>query len=355
MVEPGVITGDLQQAVLKKGLFYPPDPASLENCSLGGNAAAAAGGPRAVKYGTTKDYVLGLEFVTPEGKIMKSGGKYVKNSTGYNLAPLIIGSEGTLAVITKLYLRLIPAPRHTFDFLIPFTNIETAIETVFLIIQKKIIPSTIEFMEANTIELVARYKNEAIPFPNAGAHLLVQLDGNSEHEIQLQYKEILNIKNINQQNVITAKTEEERAKIWSIRRSIRDSIEKESPIFFAEDCAVPVSRIPDFVKGVRERLNKIGIHCLIFGHAGDGNVHINILKKNIENSLWKKIKPQARQLIYELAVQNEGTISGEHGIGCLRKDYLHLTFSESEIKLMKEIKKTFDPNNILNPGKIFDI
>lgn len=353
IVEPGVITGNLQEKALSQGLLYPPDPASLETCSIGGNVAESAGGPRAVKYGTTKDYILGIEYVTPTGEVMQCGGKFVKNATGYNMTGLIIGSEGTLAIITKIFVKLIPAPLETFNCLIPFDTIDTAIDAVFKITSGKIVPSTIEFMEADAIKLVAKHSDTNILFPDAGAHLLIQLDGNSQSEISFQFNKIIEHLDVPREKIITAKSEIEHELMWAARRGIRDAIVKESPIFFAEDTVVPRSQIPNFVKEVKLKLNQLKLKSLLFGHAGDGNVHTDVLKGDMDYSKWKKIIPEIKEIIYQVAIKYHGTISGEHGIGFLRKDFLNLALNNNEITLMKKIKKTFDPNNILNPGKIF--
>jgi glycolate oxidase len=353
VVEPGVITGNLQKAVLEKGLMYPPDPASLETCSIGGNVAESAGGPRAVKYGTTKDYILGLEFVTASGKIMHTGGKFVKNATGYNMTGILTGSEGTLAVITKIYLKLLPSPSETLNLLIPFNTIDQAIDAVFEVTTSKIMPSTIEFMEANAIRLVAKHSDTKILYPDAGAHLLIQLDGNSKEEIASQYNKLVKSLNIPEEQIVAAKTEVEHELMWAARRGIRNAIVSESPIFFAEDTVVPRSYIPNYVKEVKEELGKLNLHSILFGHAGDGNVHTDILKGDMNYQVWKEMIPKIKAVIYQIALKYHGTISGEHGIGFLRKDFLNLALSNEEITLMRQIKKSFDPNNILNPGKIF--
>lgn len=352
VIEPGVITHAIQKAALEHGLMYPPDPASLESCSIGGNVAEGAGGPRAVKYGTTKDYVIGLEFVLPDGSIITTGGKFVKNATGYNLIGILLGSEGTLAVITKIILRLIPAPSSTIDLLIPFQSIDEAVETVCKIIHKKIVPSTIEFMERDSIKLVSKYLNEEMPFPNSNAHLLVQLDGTSEDDIRNDLVR-LSLCIDNADDIIVAETKAQRERIWRARRAIREAIHNEDPIFLAEDTVVPISRIPVFLKEVKDYLNSRNLRSVMFGHAGDGNVHIDILKGDMKYEEWKRLLPELKIAIYKRALKNGGTITGEHGIGFLRKNYLPLALSPEEIGLLRRIKAAFDPNMILNPGKLF--
>ena len=353
VVEPCVITGNLQKAVNEYGLMYPPDPASLDTCSIGGNVAEGAGGPRAVKYGTTKDYILGLEYVLPDGSIATSGGKFVKNATGYNIIGILIGSEGTLAVITKIYLKLIPAPKATMDLLMPFNSIDEATDTVFSILLSRVIPSTIEFMEEGAIKLVSNYLGEKIPFPDARAHLLIQIDGNSEDEIHHTLERLVKSIEIPHERIITAKTAKQRERIWKARRSIREAIQQRSPVFLAEDSIVPRSKIPVFLKDLKARLNAMNLFSIMFGHAGDGNVHINILKGDLDRNTWDTLVPQLKGIIYELAINHGGTITGEHGIGFTRKNYLKLAMTDDEIDLQKRIKAAFDPNQILNPHKIF--
>jgi glycolate oxidase len=353
VVEPCVITGNLQKAVQEYGLMYPPDPASLDICSIGGNVAEGAGGPRAVKYGTTKDYVLGLEYVLPDGSIVTSGGKYVKDSTGYHTIGILIGSEGTLAVITKIYLKLIPAPETTIDLLIPFKSIDEAIDTVSRILRNRIIPSTIEFMEEGAINIVSDYLQEEVPFPNARAHLLIQIDGNSDDEVHYIIDRLIKTVDVPHDRIIIAETVKQRERIWKARRSIRESIQHRSTVFLAEDSVVPRSKIPSFLKDLKAKLNSMNLTSIIFGHAGDGNVHINILKGDMDNDKWNTLVPRLKEIIYGLAISHGGTITGEHGIGFTRKNYLKLAMTEEEIDLLKRIKSAFDPNHILNPDKIF--
>lgn len=353
VVEPGAITGVIQKAALEHGLMYPPDPASLETCSIGGNVAEGAGGPRAVKYGTTKDYILGLEFVLPDGSIIKTGGKIVKNVTGYNLVGILLGSEGTLAVITKIYLKLIPAPKFTLDALVPFGSLEQAIDAVYAILSARVIPATLEFMEEDVIRLVAKHIHVAIPCSDAGAQLLIQVDGNTEDLVLADLQTIVQAVQVDADKVFIAQTPSQKERLWKARRSIRESIQAESPVFIAEDCVVPRARIPQFVKELKENFNKNSLRSVMFGHAGDGNVHIDVLKDDIPYDVWKKMLPDIKGTIYRRALDFGGTITGEHGIGCLRKDYLSLALSSDEIDLSRRIKAAFDPGMILNPGKIF--
>ena len=353
LVEPGVITGDLQRAVRELGLMYPPDPASLDSCSIGGNVAEGAGGPRAVKYGTTKDYVLGLEFALADGGIINTGGKFVKNATGFNLCALLTGSEGTLAVITKILLRLVPAAPFTMDLLIPYDTLEAAVDDVYAIIAQRVAPAALEFMEEDAIRLTARHLGEDVPFPNARAHLLVQLDGPSEEAVRDQMITIAGCVSVPEERIIAAESRAQSERIWKARRAIREAITAESPVFLAEDTVVPRSEIPRFLKKVKEFLNGRGLRSVMFGHAGDGNVHIDVLRGGMSRTEWDELLPALKKNIYTLALEHGGTITGEHGIGYTRREYLGLALGDDEIALLKRIKSAFDPRGILNPQKIF--
>ncbi len=352
VVEPGVITGDLQRAAREEGLFYPPDPSSMDICSIGGNVAEIAGGPGAVKYGTTKDYVLGLEFVLPDGSVIETGGKFVKNATGYNLIGILVGSEGTLAVITKIYCRLIPAPKYTLDLLVPFPSLEQAVDSVTAILRNRVIPSTIEFMEEDAIQLVAKHYGSEIPHPEARAHLLIQIDGISEERIHEELESIVSTVDADPDSILVAESPIHHERLWKARRSIRDAIHEESPVFLAEDCVVPRSEIPSFLKEIKRYLGEKNLRSIMFGHAGDGNVHIDVLKDDISYEDWMNLVPKLKREIYTRAIAAGGNITGEHGIGYTRKEYLSMALSRNEIDLLKRIKGAFDPFNILNPGKV---
>ncbi|HNV46482.1 MAG TPA: FAD-linked oxidase C-terminal domain-containing protein [Spirochaetota bacterium] len=354
VVEPGAITGEIQRSAAAAGLMYPPDPASLDSCSIGGNIAEGAGGPRAVKYGTTKDYVTGLEFVTPEGHIITAGGKYVKNATGYNLVGAIIGSEGTLVVVTKIFLKLLPAPRASLDLLVPFDSLDSAVDTVTAILHSGVLPAAIEFMEADAIDLVATFLHTAMPFPDARAHLLIQLDGASTAEVEHATETIARVLPVPAERVIAAQDPAQRERIWKARRSIREAIHAESPVFLAEDSVVPRNEIPAFLADVKAELQRRALRSVMFGHAGDGNVHIDVLKGAMDDAQWGALVPELKGMIYRAAIARGGTITGEHGTGFTRKRYLGLAYSAEAIELMRRIKTAFDPNGILNPGKIID-
>ena len=352
IVEPGAITGDIQKAALDEGLMYPPDPASLDICSIGGNVAENAGGPRAVKYGITADYILGLECVLADGSVITTGGRMVKNVTGYNLTGIIIASEGTLAVITRIILRLLPAPKFTRDLLIPFATLDEAVDAVYAIISNRVIPATIEFMEQDAILLVAKFLESDMPFPEAGAHLLIQVDGNHEEDLYRDMERIGEVVEVDPEKIIAAESDMQREKLWKARRSIRESIHAESPVFLAEDCSVPRSKIPEFLKSLKEYFNTRGLSSVMFGHAGDGNVHIDILKGHMEYDAWKNMLPELKKEIYRRAIIVGGTITGEHGIGSTRREYLGLAMNAASLELHRRIKAAFDPKGILNPGKV---
>jgi glycolate oxidase len=353
-VEPGVITGDLHRAVEAEGLFYPPDPASLDSCSLGGNIAEGAGGPRAVKYGVTEDYVCGLEAVLPSGEIITLGGKLVKNVTGYNLLQLLIGSEGTLAVVTKIILRLLPRPKVQVDLLVPYDEFQAAADTVSDIIAHRIVPATIEFMEQDSLLAVERLLERELPFNDAAAFLLIQLDGNTRETVEVDYEVVGDLCLGNgAREVLVAWDQRTRDRLWEARRLIIDALNQESPINHMEDVVVPRAEIPRLLRGIKEISGRHGVRTVSFGHAGDGNVHVNVLKDQIPDERWEALVPAVSEEIYRLSLSLGGMLTGEHGIGATRRSYLPLALDEAQIALMRGIKVVFDPNGILNPGKIF--
>jgi glycolate oxidase len=353
-VEPGLITGDLHRAVEAEGLFYPPDPASLDSCSIGGNVAEGAGGPRAVKYGTTKDYVCGLEAVLPSGKIITNGGKVVKNVTGYNLIQLLIGSEGTLAIVTKIILRLLPLPKTQIDLLVPFDCFQAAADTVSDIIAHRILPTTMEFMERDSMQAVERLLEKEVPFSDAAAQLLVQLDGNIPEAVEADMEIVGDLcLEHGARDVLVAQDRPTRERLWEARRLIIDALNQESPVNHMEDVVVPRARIPQLLGGMREIAELNRVRIISFGHAGDGNVHVNILKDNVPDERWELLVPDVTEEIYRLTLSLGGTLTGEHGIGATRRKYLSLAIDEEQVNIMRGIKDVFDPNQILNPGKIF--
>lgn len=353
VAEPGVITQVLQEECEKQGLYYPPDPASRGSSFLGGNLAECSGGPRAVKYGVTKDYILGIEFVTPTGEIINSGARVLKNVTGYNLTQLLIGSEGTLGVITKIIFRLVPLPKFRKVLLAAYNNIEDCAKTVSKIFQAGITPSALELMENSAMQAAEKQLGKKFPNGEAAAQLLIEVDGNHEESLMNDIELIGGIVSENgAYDVLLAEDNQKMNEIWALRRCIGEAVKSISE-YKEEDTVVPRTKIPDLIKGVKEISSKYGITTICYGHAGDGNVHVNILKDKLDEESWQKNIDTAIREIFTLTVSLGGTISGEHGIGYSQKSYLPIALGSSEIELMKKIKMTLDPYGIMNPGKIF--
>jgi len=353
-VEAGVITQVFQEAVIEKGLFYPPDPASKGSCFLGGNLSESSGGPKAVKYGVTKDYVLNIEVVLPTGEIIWTGANVLKNATGYNLTQLIIGSEGTLGIITKIIFRLIPYPSKYIVMLVPFFLTAQACEAVNAILMAGIIPSALEFMERDAIQWTAKYKNINIDLPeNIQAHLLIEVDGN---DMDLLFKEAGAITNVLEKfdigEILFADTEQQKNELWKLRRSVAEAV-KANSVYKEEDTVVPRAELPKLLKGVKEIGSKYNFRSVCYGHAGDGNLHVNIIKAGMSDDDWNNKLPEAIKEIFMLCVSLGGTISGEHGIGYVQRPYINIAFDNVQLRLMHQIKALFDPKGILNPEKIF--
>lgn len=348
--ETGTITLKINEAVDAKGLMYPPDPSSMKTSTIGGNVAENAGGLRGLKYGVTKDYVMGMEVVTPTGEILKTGTKTVKTATGYNLTQLFVGSEGTLGVITKVVLKLIPAVEHKESVLAIFDDMNQAAQTVADIIGAGIMPATLEFLDHITINAVEDFKNIGLP-RDAGAILLIETDGVKEAAI----KEIQRVEEICARNqairVQKAESEEERDSIWQARRSALSALARVRPTTILEDATVPRSRIPDMVRGVADIAGKYDITIGNFGHAGDGNLHPTILTDQRDKEEFKRVE-KAIDEIFELALELGGTISGEHGIGSAKARFLEREVGKSGMDVMRSVKNALDPNGILNPGKM---
>lgn len=353
-LQPGVINYDLQQAVKAVGLFYPPDPASWGSCMMGGNVAHASGGPRAVKYGTTRDYILNLEIVLPNGDILNTGANTLKYSTGYNLTHLIIGSEGTLAVVTKIVVKLIPYNPKNVLMLVPFTSATDACKAVTSIFKAGIIPSACEFMERDALILVAQYDPllHVVLTPDTQAHLLIELDGHHMDLLQQQAEQLVKtIQAHSPIDVLYADTEAQKELLWKARRKIGEAVKHQSA-YKEEDTVVPRAAMPELLQGVKALGAKYGFKSVCYGHAGDGNLHVNILKDNLTDSQWTNDIPIAIRQLFELCKQLNGTISGEHGIGVVQKPYMDVMMTPTHFNIFAGIKRTFDPNNILNPGKI---
>lgn len=353
-VEPGVINQIFRDAVEEKGLFYPPDPASKGSCFLGGNLAENSGGPKALKYGVTKDYVLNLEVVLPTGEIIWTGANVLKNSTGYNLTQLMIGSEGTLGIITKIVFKLIPLPTKDITMLAAFSSAEKACEAVSAVFRAGINPSALEFIERDAIDWTIKYTDLEIQiFEDVQAHLLVEVDGN---DIDLLYKDCEKIAEVMEQfdcgEILLADSESQKEQLWKLRRSVGEAV-KANSVYKEEDTVVPRAELAKLLIGVKEIGGKYGFKSVCYGHAGDGNLHVNIIKGEMSDSDWKNKLTFGIREIFELTKNLGGTISGEHGIGLVQKEYLGIVLSDKNIELQKGIKKLFDPNQILNPGKIF--
>lgn len=353
-VEPGVINQVFQDTVAAQGLFYPPDPASRGSCFLGGNVAHSSGGPRALKYGTTKDYILNLEVVLPNGEIIWTGANTLKYSTGYHLTQLMVGSEGTLGFVTKIVVKLIPLPKHNLLMLASFDSAEKACEAVASIFQAGITPSALEFMERDAIDYTIQYTGISFPVADwVRAQLLIEVDGNYMDTLYQDCDVINSVLEAHQcGEVLFADSAAEKDRLWALRRKVGEAV-KSFSIYKEEDTVVPRAYLPELLRSVKEIGGRYGFHSVCYGHAGDGNLHVNILKGEMSDADWNtKLKDGIRE-IFAVCRQLGGTISGEHGIGYVQREYMDMMFSPMQLSLMKEIKHAFDPNRIMNPGKIF--
>lgn len=353
-VEPGVINEVFQNAVQEKGLFYPPDPASKGSCFLGGNLSESSGGPKAVKYGVTKDYVLNMQVVLPTGELIWTGANVLKNATGYNLTQLMIGSEGTLGIITKIVFKLIPFPTKNLLLRVPFYSAEEACAAVSKIFMLGIVPSGLEFMEREAIEWASRYLNIETDLPEGiEAHLLIELDGN---DLDVLFKEAEQLYELLQNyrigEILLADNEAQKTELWKLRRNAANAVRYNS-VYKEEDTVVPRAELPKLLHGVKEIGSRYGFKSVCYGHAGDGNLHINIIKASMSDDDWNHKLTEGIKELFELCVKLGGTISGEHGIGLVQKPYIGIALGETQLNLMRGIKKVFDPHGIMNPGKIF--
>ncbi len=352
LCEPGVINGKLQHELERMGLFYPPDPASMNFCTIGGNVAENAGGPRAIKYGVTRDYVMEIEAVLPNGDIITTGVKTSKGVVGYDLTKLFTGSEGTLAVFTKIRLKTLPLPEEVIALLAIFDNLESSGEAVSKIISSKIIPRTLEFMDHEAIVAVENFKPVGLPL-DAEAVLLIELDG---HPVSIT-KEAEKIADICRKlgaDIIMAEDEDARNQLWVSRRSISPALYRLKPTKISEDIVVPRNMVTEMLKRLRKISEESGVKIVNFGHAGDGNIHVNIMVDKSDKEGYTKGLGLVEQ-IFRDSLSLGGTISGEHGVGLTKANYLGMELSKTEIEIMKSIKSIFDPKNILNPGKIFPL
>jgi glycolate oxidase len=356
VVEPGVITEVLQNAVKEKGLFYPPDPSSKGTCFIGGNVSENSGGPRAVKYGVVKDYVLNLEVVLANGDIIWTGANVLKNATGFNLTQLMVGSEGLLGVITKIVLKLLPYPDKNLLMLVPFPSAELACEAVAKIFQAGYTPSALEFMERDAIEWSLKYSSEPNALPigdGVQAHLLIEVDGKEEDILMREIEGIAQVlEQMGCDEILFADNEAEKNRLWKLRRSVAEAVKAHS-IYKEEDTVVPRAALPQLLNKVKALGKEFGFKSVCYGHAGDGNLHVNIVKGDLTDAQWEQDLPKAIHLLFEYVHALGGTISGEHGIGLVQKEYMSIVFNEVQLNLMRGIKDLFDPKGILNPGKVF--
>ena len=352
--EPGVITQVLQEACAEKGWYYAPDPSSKGSCFIGGNIAENAGGAHAVKYGVTKDFVLNLEVVLPNGDIIWTGANTLKNSTGYHLTQLMVGSEGTLGIITKAVLKLLPLPKHQLLMLVPFYQAEQACQAVSAIFQAGIMPSALEFMERDAIDFVLQFLDEVVvPIEEkVQAHLLIEVDGNYPDVLMQDCERIMEVLTVfDCGDPLLAEDDTQKNQLWKMRRKVAEAVKSHS-VYKEEDTVVPRYQLPTLLNGVKAIGMKYGFRSICYGHAGDGNLHVNILKDVLNDAQWQEMLPLAIREIFELTRSLGGTLSGEHGIGYVQRPYMHLAFNATELAIMKGIKSVFDPQCILNPSKI---
>src|SRR6266545_3160946 len=352
VVEPNVINADLQHAVEKVGLFYPPDPASLNQSSIGGNVAECAGGPRAFKYGTTKRYILALEAVLPTGEIVETGSKAVKNVVGYDLTQLLVGSEGTLAIITKITVRLVPKPQANATMLATFDAIRGAVDAVSEVIRRRVVPAALELIDGDSLAAIRENLGADLVPPGTGAALIVEVDGTARGAEEDLDRVVEACRVTGAKDITRARSEAERDTIWSVRRQTSVALKATGLVKINHDVVVPRRRVPELCDVIAEMKRTYSLRVASFGHAGDGNIHVNLMldPKNDDERARAK---QAERVLFERVVALEGSISGEHGIGFSKKAYIGIELGAEEIALMKRVKAAFDPNGILNPGKIF--
>jgi glycolate oxidase len=350
-VEAGVITSSLEAAVEKRGLFYPPDPSSNDQSTIGGNIACNAGGPRCLKYGVTGDYVMGLTVVLHDGQILRAGGKAIKNVVGYDLNSLFVGSEGTLGVITEALLRLTTKPAFVRTARAEFPALEDASRTVNAILDAGVVPATLEMMDETAITCIEEAMGLGLPL-DVEAMLIIETDGSDEEAVVREIETVARVCRENgAREVIVAQTEEEREQLWRARRSVSPSLARKAPNKLGEDITVPRSAIPEAVRRIKAISAKYGLPIVVFGHAGDGNLHPNILFDRREEEQWRKVKQMVGD-IFQVALDLEGTLSGEHGVGTLKRPYMEQALGSLSLDVQRRIKEVLDPRGILNPGKV---
>jgi glycolate oxidase len=353
-VQPGVITQVLMDAVAEKGLYYAPDPSSKGSCTIGGNLAENAGGPRAVKYGVTRDFVLNLEVVLADGTVIQTGADTLKNATGYDLTRLVVGSEGTLGIITKAVLRLIPLPKASRLMLVPFGSATRACEAVSAVFRAGITPSALEFMERDAIDFTMKHIDGItldVP-PSVQAHLLIEVDGQHEDVLMRECETILDVMEAHGcGEVLFAESAAEKDALWKLRRNVAVAV-KAHTVYKEEDTVVPRYALPQLLAGVKAIGKAYGFRSICYGHAGDGNLHINIIKEDLSADRWTNELPKAIRELFQLTVSLGGTLSGEHGIGLVQRPYMDIAFNVKQLALMRGVKDLFDPQGIMNPGKV---
>ncbi|MFA6504937.1 MAG: FAD-linked oxidase C-terminal domain-containing protein, partial [Treponemataceae bacterium] len=357
VVEAGMVTNDLANLVQEKGLFFAGYPMSLQTCMIGGNIAENAGGGKAVKYGVTGRYVQGLELVTPTGDIVQLGGKLSKDVTGYDLKQLVIGSEGTLGIVTKAIIKLIGYPTAKSDLLVLFKTPREAIDVVPTIMAKGLVPTSIEFMDQLSVVTTCKYLNESLPYEEAGAMLLIEMDGTNPEQVE---EDLIAVGELCEQHgameVYVAEDRNTIERIWNVRRNIAEAFKVHSPIQSIEDIVVPMASIPEIIPELEKLSEKYGMKIPCYGHAGDGNLHATLVKDPaMDMASWHTAEIACLRELYQITLGLGGKISGEHGIGLKRKKAFTELIDPAELKLMRGIKTAWDPNNIMNPGKIFDL
>jgi len=353
-VEPGVITEEFINAVAEKGLLYPVDPSSKGSCFIGGNVAHGSGGPRVVKYGTIREYILNLEVVLPTGEIIWTGANTLKYASGYNLTQLMIGSEGTLGIVTKIVTKLIPKPQQSVLMLASFAENEQACAAVSAIFRAGITPSALEFMERKGVEWVVKYDDIKFDLKDeVNAFLLIEFDGDDMDNIFKDCEKVnMVLEEFDCTDVLFADTAQQKEDLWRMRRTMAESV-KSNSVYKEEDTVVPRAALPKLINGIKEIGGRYGFESVCYGHAGDGNLHINIIKAGMSDEDWKNKLKEGIVEVFQLTTALGGTISGEHGIGLVQKEFMSIKYSEVNLNLMRAIKNVFDPNGILNPGKIF--
>jgi glycolate oxidase len=350
-VEAGIITADLEAAVEELGLFYPPDPSSNEQSTIGGNIACNAGGPRCLKYGVTGDYVMGLTVVMPDGRVLKTGGKAIKNVVGYDLTSLFVGSEGTLGVITEALLRLTAQPKYVRTARAEFPALEDASRTVNAILHAGVVPATLELMDETAITCIEEAMELGLPL-DVEAMLIIETDGSDEEAVLREIETVAHVCRENgARQVIVAQTEKERDQLWRARRSVSPSLARKAPNKLGEDITVPRSAIPEAIERIKAIGADYGLPIVIFGHAGDGNLHPNILFDKRDEKQWEKVEHMVGE-IFQVALDLDGTLSGEHGVGTLKRPYMERALGSLSLDVQQRIKRALDPQGIMNPGKV---